>query len=103
MEIKYRLEKPYTEEQRLNFIVTYNHNMGLYIEEHQDCLVALENTKEETEKIEKQKKIEIIDSKIEELRNMCLQDLMCKNEKNIEIYNNIIIGLVKTKMEIEEN
>jgi len=40
--MSYKLEKPYTEEQRLNFIVEYNHNQGLTIEQTETALYALE-------------------------------------------------------------
>lgn len=40
--MSYKLEKPYTEESRLDFIVTYNHNQGFLIEETEDALYALE-------------------------------------------------------------
>lgn len=38
----YKLEQPYTEEERANFIVEYNHNQGLLIEETDEALYALE-------------------------------------------------------------
>ena len=40
MEIKAQLEKPYTEEQRMDFIVQYNHNLGYKIEETDNTLEA---------------------------------------------------------------
>lgn len=40
--MSYELLKPYTEEQRIDFIVQYNHNMGLLIEETETALYALE-------------------------------------------------------------
>ena len=40
--MSYILEKPYTEEERANFIVEYNHNRGLLIEETDEALCALE-------------------------------------------------------------
>ena len=42
MEVKAELFKPYTEEQRLDFIVEYNHNQGLRIEDTEMFLFALE-------------------------------------------------------------
>ena len=33
MEIKATLQKPYTENERMNFVVVYNHNQGYVIEE----------------------------------------------------------------------
>lgn len=40
--MSYKLQKPYTEKQRLDFIVEYNHNQGLKIEETSKALYALE-------------------------------------------------------------
>ena len=47
MEIKATLQKPYTEEERMNFIVEYNHGMGYVIEETETELQALGYTDEE--------------------------------------------------------
>lgn len=47
MEIKAQLDKPYTEEQRIDFIVTYNHNLGYEIQEASEALLALGYTEEE--------------------------------------------------------
>lgn len=44
-----RLEKPYTELERLNFIVEYNHRQGLTIEETETALVAKEVTSQEVD------------------------------------------------------
>lgn len=40
--MSYKLEQPYTEEERIEFIVNYNHNQGLVIEETEKALYALE-------------------------------------------------------------
>lgn len=40
--MSYTLQKPYTENDRLNFIVGYNHNQGLQIVETERALFALE-------------------------------------------------------------
>ena len=47
MEIKATLQKPYTEEQRLNFIVQQNHQNGYEIRETEDELQAWGYTEEE--------------------------------------------------------
>lgn len=47
MEIKYILEKPYTEEERIDFIVEYNHNQGFEIKETNTALEAWGYTEEE--------------------------------------------------------
>ena len=43
MEIKDRLEKPYTETQRCDFIVKNNHQSGYEIQEIDDALLAIYN------------------------------------------------------------
>ncbi len=40
--MSYKLNKPYTEKQRIDFIIQYNHNQGLLIEETSEALYALE-------------------------------------------------------------
>lgn len=47
MEIKAQLLKPYTETQRIEFIVENNHKQGLVIEETETALVAMGKTEEE--------------------------------------------------------
>ena len=47
MEIKYSLQKPYTETERMNFIVEYNHNQGYEINETEIELQALGYTEDE--------------------------------------------------------
>lgn len=41
MEIKAKLDKPYTNKEKLDFIVKYNHNQGFIIEETKTELLAL--------------------------------------------------------------
>ena len=50
MEIKAELNKPYTESERLSFIVEQNHKLGYIIEEQADKIIALGKTQEEIEK-----------------------------------------------------
>ena len=47
MEIKAELLKPYTNEQRIKFVVENNHKLGYLIEETETSLVALAETQEE--------------------------------------------------------
>lgn len=47
MEIKATLQKPYEENERMDFIVQYNHGMGYVIEETETELQALGYTEEE--------------------------------------------------------
>ena len=55
MEIKAELLKPYSENQRLNFIVNYNHNLGYEIRETETKLEAWGYTQEEKEEQEKER------------------------------------------------
>lgn len=47
MEIKANLKKPYTEAQRMGFVVSYNHQLGYEIKETETELQALGYTEEE--------------------------------------------------------
>ena len=40
--MSYKLKQPYTDEERANFVVEYNHNQGLTIEETSNAIYALE-------------------------------------------------------------
>ena len=55
MEIIATLQKPYTENQRMDFIIQYNHNLGYLIEETEDELQALGYTEEEIALQEKER------------------------------------------------
>ena len=50
MEIKAQLIKPYTEGERISFIVEQNHKLGYIIKEQADKIVALGKTQEEITK-----------------------------------------------------
>lgn len=54
MEIKAELKKPYTEEQRVDFIIEQNHTLGYEIKETETALQAWGYTEEEIEKQKKQ-------------------------------------------------
>jgi hypothetical protein len=55
MEIKATLQKPYTEEEKIEFIVEYNHNQSLTIEETETELQALDYTAEELQQEEQER------------------------------------------------
>lgn len=97
MEIKNRIEKPYTEEQRIDFIVFQNHRLGYEIKETETALEAWGYTEEEKEKQEKIKRNNEINSKIKELQEMCISEMMNNNTENIKIYNEVIQGLINSK------
>lgn len=56
MEIKATLKKPYTEEQRIDFIVSENHQKGYEIKETQEALEAWGYTEEEKAEQEKEQR-----------------------------------------------
>lgn len=55
MEIRAELKQPYTEDERIKFIVEQNHKLGYTIEEQEDKLVALGYTDEEKAKAERER------------------------------------------------
>jgi len=59
MEIKAILNKPYTETQKLDFIVENNHNLGYEIKETETELQAWGYTEEEKAKEEQQRVLEL--------------------------------------------
>jgi len=52
MEIKEKLIQPYTNEERIDFIINQNHKNGYLIEKIEDGLIALGYTQEELEQFE---------------------------------------------------
>lgn len=55
MEIIAELKQPYTDEERENFIVEYNHRQGYKIEEADNALLAWGYTEEEKAEQEKER------------------------------------------------
>lgn len=55
MEIKAELLKPYTEQEKENFIVEQNHKLDYIIEEQEDKLVALGYTEQEKQEQERER------------------------------------------------
>ena len=55
MEIKAELQKPYTENERIDFLIEYNHNQGLVIEETGEALIAWGYTDEEIAEQERER------------------------------------------------
>lgn len=64
--MSYKLEKPYTEIQRADFIVEYNHNQNLKIEETNTVIYALEAY----EKLENESVIDISDTEEYQLQTL---------------------------------
>jgi len=108
--MSYKLEKPYNKRQRNDFIVEYNCNKGLIVEETQDALYALErwekieggivvDNKEQWEKEKAEQKrlsdIEKIKAELSELDSKRIRAI-CENEVKdaetgetwLDFYNN---------------
>jgi len=93
MEIKAQLDKPYTEKQRMDFIVSQNHQLGYEIKETDTALQSWGLTEEEKQEQEKQARKQEIETKISELEKMSLNDLLNNNETNLKIYQAVINSL----------
>ena len=93
MEIKNRLEKPYTEQQRMHFIVEQNHNLGYEIRETETELQAWGYTEEEKQEQEKQQRKLEIKNKIKELNEYSMDYMRIGDKAGLDIINNIISGL----------
>ncbi len=91
--MSYKLEKPYTEKERMDFIVTYNHNQGLLIKTTENAVYALEEDEifedgvpvkdpdYETKKRKKEIKMQIFElqNKLTELDGKRIR-AVCENE-----------------------
>lgn len=97
MEIKAQLNKPYTDKQRMDFIVENNHNLGYVIEETPEALEAWGYTQEEIEEQEKIQRNNEITSKISELQQMALPELLNGNKSNVDLYLDVINGLEQAR------
>lgn len=75
MEIKATLNKPYTEKQRLDFIVTNNHNKGYQIKETESALEAWGHTDAEKSEQAKQAQIQILTEELEDVDSKTIRPL----------------------------
>ena len=97
MEIKATLNKPYTEKQRMDFIVENNHNNGYEIRETNTALEAWGLTQDEIDEQEKQRRNSEIDSKIKELSDMASVEMVKGNTVNVQTYKEVIKSLEQSK------
>ena len=98
MEIKAILQKPYTDKERMDFIVEQNHQKGYEIKETSEALEAWGYTEEEKQEQEREHRNQEIDEKIKELQIMALPEVLNGNIENIKLYNNVIDGLNKARL-----
>ena len=97
MEIKAELKQPYTENERMDFIVQQNHKNGYEIRETETELQAWGKTEEEIqEQLQKQRNQEI-DEKVKELYNMATVEMIKNNKENVDTYCSIINSLIECK------
>lgn len=102
MEIKAELLKPYTDEQKLDFIVEQNHRQGYEIRETETALESWGYTEEEKQEQEKQQEQMLIKSQLAELDEKRIRAI-CENEIKdettgetwVEYYNSQVIELRK--------
>ena len=97
MEIKATLNKPYTKNERMNFIVTQNHKNGYEIKETETTLEAWGYTSAEITQKEHERRNQEIDEKIKELQIMALPEVLNGNIENIKLYNEVIQGLEQAR------
>ncbi len=109
MELKTKLIKPYTEEQKLNFIVEQNHNNGYEIRETETALEALGYTTEELEQQEKTRIAQLsmtgadVERAIYQAKGIDFEDILTlvKSQENSgQAYN---IDLKALKIELKAN
>lgn len=110
--MSYKLEKPYTEKQKADFIVEYNHNKNLRIEATNLCLYALEDNEilengipiENPEYISEQKKLfkeeekKKLQLQLDELdkkriRAICEPSMKTETQSWLEYYNQQVLDL----------
>lgn len=104
--MSHKLEKPYNNKQRADFIVEYNHNQGLLIAETENALFALEENEimvdnhpeidpeyatKQAEK-EKQNRLSELKTELEELdkkriRAICEPSMKTENQSWLDFYN----------------
>lgn len=86
MKIKAQLNKPYTEGQRIDFIVEYNHQQGYEIRETESELQAWGYTQEEKEEQEKQRNRQEILDKLDKLDLKSIRAIRANDEEYIAQY-----------------
>lgn len=97
MEIKAELKQPYTENERINFIVEQNHKNAYEIRETETSLEAWGKTEEEIQKQLQEYRNKEIDEKVKELYNMATVEMIKNNKENVDTYCSIINSLIECK------
>lgn len=106
MEIKAKLIKPYTENERINFIVEQNHRLGYEIRETETALEAWGYTTEELEQQEKTRIAQLsmtgadVERAIYQAKGIDFEDILTlvKNQENSEQTSNIDLKALKIEL-----
>ncbi len=98
MEIKAVLNKPYTEEERENFIVEYNHNQGYAIEETETELKALGYTEEELEQFERERIAMLSLTRGDVFRGLLQAKQITRTQIRAMIENNETLSILEKEM-----
>lgn len=99
MEIKAILNKPYTDKQRLDFIVLNNHNKGYEIKETESALEAWGNTEEEQQQINNQVQISNIKNEMSNLDSLSIRPLRAISSGNYTEEDTAMLQQLEMQME----
>lgn len=110
--MSYKLEKPYTDNQKTDFIVEYNHQKGLKINETETALFALEaneiivdgavqtdpDYEERQAEVQKQIRLQELQKQLDELdkkriRAVCEPSMKTENQSWLDYYNEQVMQI----------
>lgn len=117
--MSYKLQKPYTKKQRAEFIIRYNYDSGLKIEETEDALFAL-NANEimvdgvpqidpdyEEKQAEKQKQVRLEELKLQleeldkkRIRAICEPSMRTESQSWLDYYNEQVLQIRQVMAEL---
>ena len=93
MEIKAELKKPYTKEQKNDFIIKYSHKCALEITENKEGLIAFER------KLTNEDKINAIKFKLSEIDLKSIRALRCQEQDRLTLLES---EAIKLRQELNE-
>ncbi|MBR1620196.1 hypothetical protein IJ674_09930 [bacterium] len=96
-----RLEKPFTDAQRCNFIVEENHNKGYEIKETDNAIESWGMDEDEIANLQKNNCIEDILKELNDLDLKSIRAIRSNDEEYIEKYENRAIELRKELQELQ--
>lgn len=99
MEIKATLNKPYTKEQRLDFIISQNRKLGYEIKETESALEAWGNTEEEQQQINNQVQISNIKNEMSNLDSLSIRPLRAISSGNYTEEDTAMLQQLEMQME----